>query len=338
MNKSFFVKTIFFLLLMIPLFFSLETFAAESKGDSSYQYSVVPSFGKTQEKDTKSFYDMKMEPSKEDQFGLSIVNNSGSEQKFQIDINTATTNRNVIVDYTKSSFKKDSSMKIELSKLVKTDNNQITIPPHQSKTARFLIKMPEQKFNGILLGSIVIRPINPKTQDEGIQNVFMHTIAIRIKQNDAKVNAILKSGIVRIGQENLHNYVSMIINNPQPKLMNHIQGTFYVNKLGSDKKLINLRKNELSIAPNSQFEVPVELKEHFKPGRYEYTIIFKNSEGTWRFKKEFKIKKTEAEKYNKTSVDQSVKSNNSWIIILLLIVILLLIIIIYQHKKNNVSR
>lgn len=326
-----------FFTLVSPFFYAPRISADEKKvNNPSYNYSVTPHFGATQKKNTTNFYDMTLPPDGSDTFSLDLINQSETTQEFQVNVNTATTNNNMIVDYTKTQFKKDSSMKLELSKLVKADAKEITLSGKQKKTITFQIKTPKQAFDGILLGSVVVRPVRSERTNNEIQNVFMHTIAIRVNENEVKVSPDLKGGAVRLGQENLHNNVKMTIRNPQSKLMTQVQGTFYITKQGSNKKLVEVQKNNLSIAPNSQFEVPIELKDHFKAGRYEYTVLLKNSEGAWRFKKDFTIKKAEAEEYNKSSIDQPSHSKRNWVVgALLLVIAILLAFIFYLVRRQN---
>lgn len=331
------LSLILFISLFIILSDSSLTLAMDRKPayDSS-QYTVQPVFGERQEKDVTGFYDMKVYPGDTDKFRLTITNNSTSKQTYQIDVNKATTNNNVLVSYTKPILKDNTSNLLDISKLISLDNHQITIPAHQSTQVNFKLKIPKRRFDGILLGGVVVRPITPVNQNDQIQNVFMHTIAIRIRQNDNNIVPTLKSGKIDIGQENLHNFVSMHINNPQPKLMTQIQGDFYITKQGSNQKIVEEHEKSLSIAPNSQFEIPIRLKNNFKPGQYKYIVQLKNNEGAWIFKKDFTISPKTADQYNKTSVDSVKKTNNSWLIRFLFIAIVFgFIIISYMINKKS---
>ena len=45
----------------------------------------------------------------------------------------------------------------------------------------------------------------------------------------------------------------MAIRNPQAKLMSQLNGDFIITKKGETKPLVNIQKQNLSIAPNSAF-------------------------------------------------------------------------------------
>lgn len=101
----------------------------------------------------------------------------------------------------------------------------------------------------------------------------------------------------------------MAIRNPQAKLMSQLNGDFIITKKGETKPLVNIQKQNLSIAPNSAFELPVSLNDHFKPGTYTYKIVLKNDHEDWQFLKDFTIKESEANMYNQTSVDYTKKTD-----------------------------
>ena len=335
------MKKYFMLFFSLLLFISFgsQSFVNAQESSSSEKpgnYTVTPNFGISQKKETSNFYDMKLAPKASDNFELTLNNESNQPQTFQIEINNATTNLNGIVDYTQSKFKKDPSMKLDLKDLIKNDSPQLTVGGHQSHTVRFHLTMPDQAFNGILLGGIVVRPVQEKKEGKGIQNVFIHTIALRIAENDTPVHSELIGGDVKIGQENLHNQVSMAIRNPQAKLMSQLNGDFIITKKGETKPLVNIQKQNLSIAPNSAFELPVSLNDHFKPGTYTYKIVLKNDHEDWQFSKDFTIKESEANMYNQTSVDYTKKTDLNWIHYMLVgITLFLLLILFYFLGKRS---
>lgn len=307
--------------------------SAQNKPENGY--TVAPAFGITQKKETSNFYDMTLQPKQEDTFKLTITNGSQKPQQYKINVNTAMTNSNGIVDYTKESFEKDSSMNLMLNDIVTPSTSEVDVAGRQSQTIDFHIAMPDQPFDGILLGGITIRPITTTQNKGGIQNVYMHTIAIRVGEKDTSVQNKLEGGSVRLGQINRHNIVSMSIRNPQPKLLSKLEGDFSINKKGGNKELIHEAKKNLSIAPNTKFELPIFLKDHFKPGKYTYTIKLKNSEDNWTFSKDFTIKKKEADKYNARSVDEASHKFAWWKYLLIVFPIIVLCIIFYRFGKRR---
>lgn len=307
--------------------------------DNANAYTVTPVFGATQNNKTSNFFDMTLTPKQKDTFKLTITNTTPNPQKFKVQVNTATTNSNGIVDYTKSSFEKDPSMSLVLSDLISPNRKDISVPGKQSQTIDFQITMPEKLFSGILLGGVTIRPVEIAGDQSkgGIQNVYMHTIAIRVNETAETIPAKLESGSVKIGQINRHNTVSMEIKNPQWKLLSKVEGDFFVKEKGTNKTIIHEKKNNLSFAPNTRFDLPILLKDSFKPGHYTYTIKLKNHEGNWTFSKDFTINKKQADQYNKRSVDHKAKNLHwlKYLMAFLILVILGTVCYILGKKKGK---
>ena len=304
---------------------------------SNNGYTVMPGFGKTQRKETTNFYDLTLQPKQVDDFQLTIINQAPKPQTFKIMVNNATTNQNLIIDYTQAHFKKDVSMGLTIKDVVTLDQSEVTIPGNQSQIIRMRMVMPNQTFNGVLLGGIVVKPVLKKPSGAGVHNVFMHTLAIRVNQNDNVVPAQLVGGSVHLNQANRHNEVTMTIRNPQPQLMSQLQGIFIITKKGATAPILRKKSQNLSIAPNSQFNVPLTLNNQFKPGHYTYTIILKNGNGQWRFTRNFEITKHEADTFNKTAVDNAKNMNANWLLYMTLASLMVILCLFFYwlgHKKT----
>jgi len=313
-------------------------YAEDSITPPAMTYQVSPNFSASQVEDTSNFYDMLLHADQTETFGLTIQNLSEKEQTFKIGVNTATTNRNGIVDYTQEKVTAAPKMHVSIKNLIKADTYKLTIHGKGSQTVHFKLEMPSEPFAGILLGGITVQSLTSSVDAKGIKNTFMQTIAVRLRENQQTVAAKLTADKATIGQENKHNYVTMWLENPQPKLMTQLQGEFSITKKGTTHPIIHEKKKNLSFAPNSRFQLPLELKTQFEPGQYVYTIHLKNQEGQWTFAKEFVIKNAQAKKYNANSVDQrSNKKRNWWIYLLIIGLIVLLCSLSYFWGKKKVN-
>ncbi|MGK0550614.1 DUF916 and DUF3324 domain-containing protein [Enterococcus faecalis] len=332
------IKITFFMVLLFLSHSSIvygETSNAMTQNENENNYTIAPVFGTTQKQATSNFYDMTLHPNQTDTFKLVINNQSKEAQTFKVAVNTATTNQNGIVDYTEASFEKDPSMTLSLKELVTPNTQEVTVAAGQSTTINFNISMPSQAFDGILLGGVTVRPQVKEQNKSGLQNIYMHTLALRVNETEKEIPAKLIGGKVTIGQENRHNQVAMLLRNPQPKLLTEITGEFSITKKGSSQKLVHTTKKDMSIAPNSQFMLPIPLNDDFHSGTYTYTVQLKNKNGSWHFSKDFTVDQKAASKYNATSVDQPKQSTFSWWkTAVVVILIILLCLICYRFGKN----
>ncbi len=303
-----------------------------------FNYSVSPKIPDNQIGDINSYYNLRMQPSQKTDIQLSITNHFNKVQQFNIKVNTATTNGNGIVDYSENSFNKDKSMTYSIQDLITIKQPLITIEAGATQVVSMTLQMPDQEFDGILLGGITVEPISKQSEKRGISNIYTHTIAIQVSENDNTVSTKLIGNEVQLDQINYHNVVKMNIQNPTARLLKNLKAELTITRKNQNKPIVSMTKKDLSIAPNSNFYLPIEINDTFKPGQYTYTIIMQNEGGEWKFNKDFTIEDKEAKKLNKESVDQQDQRSLNWIIVAgIYIIILVFLWFVYIDNRNKKS-
>lgn len=308
MNKILKLMIIAILLLGNLSFFSQPMFAEKN------DYSVRPILPENQKADVQSYFDLVVTPDSEQTLKIAIKNNTSSNQKYNVYVNTATTNQNGIIDYSIYNFKKDESMVVSLKDCITLDAPQVDVLANDEKEVAIDLKIPKQAFNGVLLGGVTVEPI-VKDSEKGISNVITRTIAIQLSESTEQISPELKVGDVTISQENYRNNIKINLRNVSPIVLTKVTAKITVEKKGEKKPLISQQKEQLSFAPNSRFNLMTEWDREFDPGEYKYTIkLYDESGHKWLFDKDFEIGNVQAENMNKTSVDKKKASHNTWII------------------------
>lgn len=329
------MKYITYLCLVITIFFITVNSLAIMGYTEGQNFSMTPILPDNQNKEISSYFDLKVKPGEEQRLQIKIMNLTEQTQKYQISINTAGTNNNGIVDYTLENFVKDKSMLISLKECVQLVENQVEIPANEEKTVEIDLIVPEVPFDGILLGGVTVEPIT-KTNNTGISNVFTRTIAIRLNENEKEVIPELQSGDISVSQSNLRNTVSLELRNVSPVLMSNISSSIIIKQKRNGKVILKEERNQLSVAPNSQFKYTSEWNDALKPGEYTYSAIFKDSKGhEWKFSKDFSIEKKKADHLNATSVDERNSDFSMYYYLLIAVVAILVLISIIRMKKRR---
>ncbi|WP_338350861.1 DUF916 and DUF3324 domain-containing protein, partial [Enterococcus faecalis] len=294
------IKNLITGIIMIVGIFSFQITVFSSSND----FTITPVLPENQKKETQSYFDMLVTPMQEQTIQILIHNNSSVNQKYKITVNTAATNRNGIIDYSLSTFEKDSSMKIAIKDCITIEQPEIEVPSGSEKEVNLRLKVPAHPFKGILLGGITVEPII-ETEKEGITNVFTRTLAIQLAETEEVIKPELKAGKVILGQDNYRNNIQFELRNSSPIIISRVKATITVKKKEEEEPLFTQKKEQLSFAPNTKFNLMSEWAEQFQPGEYRYTIELSDEEGhQWRFAKEFKINETKAKQFNQTSVDK----------------------------------
>lgn len=336
MNKI--IKTCLVCILVIISFFTGNFIVLADSND----FSVSPSFPSSQREGVESYFDIIVTPNTKQTLAINIKNNSSNLQKYNVIINTATTNQNGIVDYSVSDFEKENTMVISLKDIVSLENPQVEIEANSQKKVLFELNIPETPFKGILLGGVTVEPVTEETND-GIKNIITRTLAIQLSESDDKVVPRLEAGNVSVSQENYRNNVRMELKNVTPTLINRVTANILITKKGKNKPVFEQTREQLSIAPNSKFKLMSEWNDKFDAGSYVYNISLSDEQGNdWNFTKEFDIEEKKADALNKTSVDKKKKAINYYLLTGIALFITLLLISIYRiykikRMKNNLE-
>lgn len=327
--KKFVKSSIITISLFIGFFLSGYLIAFADSND----FSIAPIFSENQREDVEGYFDMVVAPNATQSLAITIKNNSSDTQKYNVIINTATTNQNGIVDYSMTDFEKDDSMKISLREIINIEKSEIEVEANSQKNVSFELSIPEESFEGILLGGITVEPVIEE-ESEGISNLVTRTLAIVLSESDDVVEPELKAGEVDVSQDNYRNNVKFELRNVTATLINRITAEITIYKKGKSEPVIEQTKEQMSIAPNSKFNLMTEWNDQFDAGSYTYNITLSDEQGhEWEFTKEFKIEAEKAKELNTTSVDEKQDSLNYYLIISLALFFILIILCIYLVIK-----
>ncbi|RDX01526.1 DUF916 and DUF3324 domain-containing protein [Listeria kieliensis] len=291
----------------------------------------------------KTYFNLKMKPNQEQTLTIKLRNDTDSPVVINPEIHSATTNRNGVVEYGKSSAKRDSSLSHEMNELIKV-KKEITVPAKGSYNLLLEVKMPEKAYDGILAGGITLEEKQTKKskqdKSEGLQieNKYAYVVGITLQENDSKVKQDLKLKKVAPNQVNARNVIEATLQNPTATYLNRFEVDAVITKKGKDEALYKSKKEGMQVAPNSHFAYPVPLNgEKMKPGKYTLHLKAKSSKESWNFTKDFTIKPEEADKFN--AKDVSIKEPNYfwWYVagIAFLLLAILLGFILWRRKKKR---
>lgn len=311
---------------------------AASAADMNYSVkAVIP---ENQIDQSKTYFDLKMAAGEQQEISLEIENSSEQDVTIQVDMNTATTNRNGVINYGESKGSKDSSLTYDISKLI-TGENEVVLLPKEKRTVNYMLTMPKKSFDGILLGGFYIH--KKMTQEEieseknvQIKNDFSYIVGVKLTETDKKIEPDLELNTITPGLQNYQTVVNATLQNTSPIIISGMTVDAKVSKEGSDKILHETKKDNQSMAPNSSYEFPISWdNQELKPGKYNLRVkAIDGNNHEWQFSREFEIK-SDAKKFNKEAIKLE-KNYNFQRKINVAVILLILIGIIYLFfKKTN---
>lgn len=336
-----------FLTTTLILLVSLLSLPTVSKADTM-AYSVKADIPENQIDKAKTYFDLKMIPGQKQEISLTVHNSGDKEISVFITPNNATTNQNGVIDYSEGKAKKDSSLKIPLTSII-SGKQEVKLNAGETKQAVFNLQMPENEYDGDVIGGFYIQKKTDDAEakkDESVQikNQYSYVIGIRLNENDVAVTPKLKLNQIKPALQNYRTAVTANLQNTEATIINDLDINANVTKQNSATILHETNKKGLSMAPNSNFDYPINWdNEPLNPGKYTAHIKAKSGEEEWSFDKKFEIKAEASKKLNKEAVEV-VKPQPNWLLIIvvsvgavILIGSLLIFLIIRNEKKKRLE-
>ncbi|PEF42450.1 cell wall protein [Bacillus cereus] len=308
------------------------------------KYSIEANIPENQINQNLTYFDLKMSSGQKQTISLTLRNHSDKISTFTIEPHTAATNRNGVIDYSKKLEKKDSSMKYSFEELI-IGETKYTLQPNEEKKVVFTIQMPEESYDGIILGGFYIHKEENQAEKEEeksvqIKNDYSYVIGAKLTETSKEVEPKLQLNEVKPNLENYRTVVTANLQNTESVIVSGLNVDAKVYKKGSKDVLHETKKEGMSMAPNSNFDFAINWgNEELKPGKYNLELTAKDKmDRTWKFEKEFEIKGEESKSLNKKAVELKDDNTKLYIIIgvcLLLITILLIVLFILMRKKKR---
>ncbi|MGY3713878.1 MULTISPECIES: DUF916 and DUF3324 domain-containing protein [Lactococcus] len=332
-------KSLFLFFIGIVLLFSgfRTVSAAEMK------FSVQAVLPENQVDKSQSYFDLRMKPGQSQDLMVEMRNDTSKEVTVEVNPNTAITNQNGIVEYNDTKTKRDSSLKTGFKDIATTEK-EVTVPAKSQKQVKIHVQMPQEEYNGTILGGIYFsekdQGKDQKDTSKGSQivNKYAYVIGVKLTETDTVVQPELRLNAVQAKQINYRNVITANIQNYEPAILKDLKIEGKVYEKGGSEVLYSEVKEDLRMAPNSNFDFAMSLNNKpFKPGKYTFKGVGKSGDKEWKFEKDFEIKGEESRKYNKEAV--SLEKDNTWIYILVGIIVvsllLIIILILLRKLKNN---
>lgn len=302
--------------------------------DTGAKFSVATNNNSMQTDPKLPYFDLKMQPNTETTLSVNIYNRSGKTAKFTAWVNKATTNNNMVIDYSSREITKSPKLASALNmyKMVEPKSRLVTVPAHGVKRVNFKLKMPKKSFKGRLLGGIYVRKQISKRVKSGFTNRFNFAVAIVIRQSNPRVKPQLNLKKVALNKSILQRSIQATIENTSAAYLTSVQTEAKVYLKKKPQKIILDRKQaDRSVASNStfKFDVPLE-KQTLNPGKYVLDLKFvsKNPKRTWHWKTMFTINK-------RSTVVKTTQQSNWWIWLIVLIVLIIISLYLWWRKRRQ---
>ncbi len=337
MNKKW---TLWTLLLFLTIsFLTLPTNLANADNTSSQnqaKYTIQAELPDNQINKQVSFFDLKVTPGSSQDLKFKINNTDNVDHTYLVEVNQAMTNNNGIIDYSTHGSKLDPSQKYNIESMFPKPQ-KIAVASNTSQEVSLHMTSPNTDFKGMILGGIRILQLGQTDnikQDNSkklsVNNQFAYVLGVQIQQNTDAVKPNLRLEAAHVSKFNGTPDVAAELQNDTPTIINQGEVKASVTAQGGSQKLLQIDKKDMSIAPNTHFNLPVNLSnQSLKPGKYTMRIAAKGDNGTqqWNMARNFTITKNASNKLKKAAAVTATASQPNYKLIVTLAIIAALLII-----------
>lgn len=298
-----------------------------------------------------TYFDLRMQPGQTQDLQVRVVNTGVKDIIVQVDAITASTAESGFIDY-KTKGVQDETLKTPFSSIATPKQPELTVPAGESVVTEITVKMPEEEFDGIILGGISVTMDPSKQGDaqeegEGIQivNAYSYVTGVVLSETDTEVKPDFEG--VSAYADMLHSRPAIFseIRNSQAAIAKDVQMDIKVFRDGESTPKWEESKL-VEFAPNSLLRYGVMITDgELEPGSYVSKVTLEKDGETWAFDLPFEVASNEANEINDNSFSPSPTAQGAqqmiptWaliiIIALALILILLLVLLLVMVLRRN---
>ncbi|MGX6962661.1 DUF916 and DUF3324 domain-containing protein [Vagococcus xieshaowenii] len=327
-----------------------DTAKEEQVGSPNIPYNVVTKIPENQINKQASYYDILVKPGQKQTFTMEIMNGADKEVDVIVEPITARTSQNGTVTYLKSKEPLSKTMKYSFEDLV-SKKQTVKLPARGKKNVTFTATMPDQTFEGMLLGGFNIREVDDEKDDQNnvsvkegmtITNKYSIVVAAQIRMDE---KAVVKQNFsiedVKVAEYGGSYSIFSELSNDSGTLIGGY--TFDATITDKDGDAIYKWSNEgFQMAPNSVFVIPQKVSpDTFPAGDYklDMTVYSPDGKQKWPLEKKFTIDRKERKKVLDTVVVDKGKDNSTLMYVLIaigiMIIILGIVTIVMMKRKNG---
>lgn len=320
----------------------VTVFSNESTENPIKDFSYEVIFPENQKNKEIGYYDLLMNPGEKQTIQLKLYNTSAKPLKVEINLNSAKTNGNGVIEYGPSELKQDVSLKYDLAKIM-SGPEEVTLKPHSNDIVEFTIALPQVAFEGYIAGGIQLKPIvrdvHSQADKSMIINKFAFLIGVLISESDTqKLKPKLELNNISLKLKDGSYSLFVNLSNTKGVFVEKMSAAIKIRKKNSSRVLIDFNKKDMRMAPHSMIDLPVSfLDQKMTAGEYTADIQITTEQGSkWTWVKNFDFTKIEAEQINKqVNQDSRTKFNYWWLLLLLLLLVTVSLFLVIKKRKKG---
>lgn len=312
---------------------------AADTANNAVTFDVQPVLNASQQLSSDAYYwDFKVQPQKTYSLVMRINNRSDHAIKVKNQFLQSYTNTSGVIDYGAANLNDDTSLKVKLAELITVPDEATTIPANKSRLVRARLKTPTTLKTGVILGSwqVKIAGQHPQTKGATLTSEYAYNVGIKLTATRDPLPK-LRLADVQLKKRHGHKTVIGNIQNYRASILGKGTVTAYVKKAGQTKKLAVAKLKNSSMAPNSNFDLPLKWRANrgiILPGTYTLYVKYRTTDEkfakphVWSLQQDFSVGAADA-------VNLTTPATWGWLIGIGLLVLLIIAVIVFWMIKRR---
>ena len=307
-------------------------------------YSISVVFPDNQISSGKPYFDLMMVAGQKQELTLQLKNNTDKNIVLSAVPQNGATSSTGNIDYTGTGLLLEETMPYRFTDIC-SPAQEITLLPNEKTDVTFTLDMPDDPFDGILLGAFQVFEVLSETEENtveqesgiGIQNRFAYLIGIVLRESVDVPPPNFYLGPIEPATWNSRFALAAELQLPVPTLVQQFEMDGQIVSRRTGKVIHTFRWESFSMAPNSTFHFFENLDPAMLPvGNYTMNLLVRGNGDEWNIQGEFAI--SPVKKYKTVSQTIEGKDFNLVLILCCVVFILLAVIIIYAVYRKLKGR
>ncbi|WP_129044548.1 DUF916 domain-containing protein [Companilactobacillus metriopterae] len=310
------------IILSLASFFAIIFIKPTSVQAEIQNITVTPLVG---DSDITDRFELIVKPGETREIKVSVSNFENNNVKIKLQPTNATTSEDGKIAFTDMIKKGDFGLKYAFADMTKAKT--IELGPQETKDLAFKIKIPNEKFSGVIIGGFNVFNVNKPNQAHS-------DVPVWLTESNESIGGILK--IHSLGLQVIDSQPNIILNlsNTQPGMMKNliVHGTIkresWLDKIGLGDKEQETDQKYPQVAPNSRIPLVFNQSQSpIKAGKYHVQAEARSGKATWKFEYEYMISPKQAQEINDKSKD--LVYDKTWTYVMLAGVLLVIVVFVF---------
>lgn len=328
----------FFSMICIGMWLCSPISAEAAEEAPGLEFSVKAIIPDNQVDQDNTYFDLKMEPSQKQTVEVEIWNLTDRKLEVETQIHSAATNKNGVIEYGRNDILSDETLSYQMDEIVTCDS-RIVVPANETVVLELDIRMPDEKYEGILAGGITFQLAGTgeieeedKEADLAIQNIYSYVVGIVLHEDGKEVQPELVLNDLSYDEAEDASAVNANIQNIMAAYANDLEIEARITRINTKGTLYQETKENMRMAPNSNFDFSVDLNGNkLNDGEFTLYMTARTAEKEWNWEKDFTVESGRL--YSAETRVYEEETGYFWLFAAVLVIVLVSGIMVCRYKR-----